>query len=67
MADWTTKPLSARAEIDLHPDLQSFPAQIRINRDAYSDSMRGCVLNEDEARELMHLLIEHFGGVYSTG
>lgn len=62
MPDWTTKPLSDRVEVDIHPDLVSFPLVIK-------DKQRQTfmVLSEDEAHKLMLLLIRNFGGVYSTG
>ncbi len=55
MGDWTTRKLSDAAEIDLHPDLDCFPAQIRSNlRD------ESILLNKKEAYNLMIELMRHF-------
>ncbi len=66
MPDWTTKPLSSTTEVDLHPDLSSFPLVIR-DKEPLNDRLNSVVLSDHEAHALMLLLIEHFGGVYSTG
>lgn len=59
MSDWTTKKISNAVEIDLHPDLDSFPAQIRC-KSPMSDQLQGVVLNKQELIELKDLLIEYF-------
>ncbi len=66
MSDWTTKKLSSTTEVDIHPDLAAFPLVIRDN-EALNERSNSVILTDHEAHELMLLLIEHFGGVYSTG
>lgn len=55
MSDWTTKPLSDISEIDLHPNLNSFPAVIRN-----ADRNKSVLLSRTEALKLMSVLIDHF-------
>ena len=56
MSDWTTHKISADIEIDLHHDLDSFPAVIRSN-----DLHNQIVLSNEETRKLTQLLVDHFG------
>lgn len=66
MGDWTTKVISDNLSIDLHPDLDSFPAQLtsKVEGD-FGVKQVSILLNKKEAHDLMLKLIEHFGGVYS--
>ena len=64
MADWTTKVISENVEIDLHPDLDSFPAQIRT-RQPYGDQLQGIVLSDNECFKLMLVLMAHFNVPYN--
>ncbi len=56
MPDWTTKKISDDIEIDLHPDLDCFPAVLR--RTSTNDHV---VLNKVEAKELYQILKAAFG------
>lgn len=66
MADWTTKAISQDIEVDLHPDLDSFPMVIRDKNTVKLNGIDCMLLSKKEAYDLMLALIEHFGGVYST-
>jgi hypothetical protein len=56
MADWTTKNVSEDVEIDLHYDLESFPAVIR--RLSTDDKV---VLNKAEVKSLYQVLKKAVG------
>jgi hypothetical protein len=61
MADWTTKKINDELEIDLHYDLDSFPAVLRSKNVVSLGGTNGLLLSTKEAHALMLLLIEHFG------
>ena len=63
MSDWTTKKISEDTEIDLHPDLDSFPACMRTTN-PYRENLKGLVLSKQECWNLMQTLVTHFGGEF---